>query len=152
MGFMDDLSGFGRNISQKTKDMVDITANNSQISKLEEKIREVYLALGQKYFSDKITDTECEYQEYLVQIRQLMSEIKNIQDKNKAIEDAQAQVAQAAADAKAFKQSQIDSAAQSVEEAKVKEAMANGGKVCPNCGEIVPAGNAFCMKCGTKAE
>ena len=26
------------------------------------------------------------------------------------------------------------------------------GKICPNCGEVLPGDSLFCVKCGTKIE
>lgn len=157
MGFLDEVSAFGKGISQKTKDMVDVTANNSRISTLEKQISSAYAALGEKVFADRINDIDGPYQEELNRIRGIMAEINKIQTENKAIEDAQAAAVQAAADrraaeaeAKAQKQAQIQAAAQVAKDLNYANAVAQGAKICPNCNGIVAPGNLFCTSCGTR--
>ena len=152
MGFLDDVSAFGKGLSQKTKDMVDVTSNNNKISGLEKQVNAAYAVLGAKVFADKAGDLEGPYQDELNAIRTLMAEINKIQNENKAIEDAQAQAAAAAAEAKAAKQATINAAADAAKEMDRKSAIANGAKVCPKCNGLVPAGNLFCTNCGTKVE
>ena len=163
MSFLDEVSAFGKGLSQKTKDMVDVTSNNSKIAGLEKQVNQAYSTLGAKYFADKVNDLEGPYQDELNVIRNLMSQINQIQGENKAIEEAQAQAAQAAAeakaqaaqaaaDAKAAKQAAIDAGAGAAKEADRQAFIAAGGKICPNCGNKVPAGNFFCTGCGTKME
>lgn len=146
MSFLDDVSAFGKGITQKTKDMVDVTANNTKISGLEKQLTTAYAALGTKVFGDFVDKFDSPYENELAAIRNIMSEIKKFQNDNKAIEDAAAQAAQAAADAKAARQAQIQAGA----EAKQQAVVAAGGSICPKCGNPVPAGNLFCTSCGTK--
>ena len=163
MGFLDDVSAFGKGLSQKTKDMVDVTSNNSRIAGLEKQVDQAYMALGAKFFADKVNDLEGPYQDELNVIRNLMSQISAIQSENKAIEEAQeqaalaaaeakAQAAQAAAEAKAARQATIEAGADAAKEAEKQAFIASGGKFCPNCGKKVSAGNSFCTGCGTKVE
>lgn len=152
MGFLDDVSAFGKGLTQKTKDMVDVTSNNSKIADLEKQVTQAYSVLGSKYFADKVNDLEGPYQDEMNVIRNLMSQINKIQNENKAIEEAQAAAAQAAAEAKAAKQAVIDAGADAAKEADKQAFLASGGKICPNCGKRVQPGNLFCTGCGTKME
>ena len=152
MGFLDEVSAFGKGLQQKTKDMVDVTSNNSKISGLERQINAAYAELGAKVFAEKVNDLECPYQAELNKIRGIMAEIAKIQSENKAIEDAQVAAAQAAADAKAAKQAQILAASEAAEAINRNAAIEAGAKVCAKCGALVPVGNAFCTGCGTKVE
>ena len=153
MGFLDDVSAFGKGISQKTKDMMDVTSNNNKIAGIEKKINEAYQVLGQKYYSDKISDTECAYQDELNVIRDLMAEIGKIQNENKAIEDAQVAAAKAAAEAKAAAQSAAQEAkAKKQEQIDTASSMvkSESSATCPKCNAPVKAGALFCTACGNK--
>ena len=152
MGFLDNVSAFGKGLTQKTRDMVDVTSNNNKIAGLEKQVTEAYTALGAKVFADKVNDLEGPYQDELNAIRNLMSQINKIQNDNRAIEEAQAAAAQAVADAKAAKQATIDAGADAAKEAEKQAFIASGGRVCPKCGNKVQTGNLFCTVFGTKME
>lgn len=146
MGFLDEVSAFGKGITQKTKDMVDVTANNTKIAGLERQLNAAYAALGTKVFADYVEKFDSPYETELAAIRSVMAEITKYQNENKAIEDAAEKAAQATADAKAQHQAQIQAGA----EANQQSVVAAGGTICPQCGNAVPAGNNFCTSCGTK--
>ncbi|MCR4788633.1 MAG: zinc ribbon domain-containing protein [Lachnospiraceae bacterium] len=163
MGIIDDVSAFGKGLTQKTKDMVEVTSNNNRIAALEKQVDDEYRILGEKVFVDKVNELEGPYQDELNAIRSLMAEINKIQNENKAIEDAQAAAAQAsaeakavaaqlAAEAKAAKQATIDAGAEAAREVERKAAIAAGNKFCPKCGTVIPAEHSFCSECGTKVE
>lgn len=81
MAFFDDVKKFGKNIADKGKDVVEITKLNSQISGEKEKIKEIYLKIGEQVYQAYKAGSETGYAEFCAQITELEAKVKELSDK-----------------------------------------------------------------------
>jgi DNA repair exonuclease SbcCD ATPase subunit len=81
MAFMDDLKKFGKNISQKTSDMVEITKLNSAISQEKEKIRKIYYEIGTAVYEQFKAGNNLGMEEKCSQIAEHEQKIEELQEK-----------------------------------------------------------------------
>lgn len=87
MAFLDDLKKFGKNVAQKSSDMVEITKLNGSISQEKEKIRKTYREIGEAVYeqykagNDLGMGEKCsqigEYEAKIKELEQNILEIKN---------------------------------------------------------------------------
>ncbi|HEY8499121.1 MAG TPA: zinc-ribbon domain-containing protein [Clostridia bacterium] len=88
MAFMDDLKKFGKNISQKTGDMVEVTKLNSAISQEKEKIRKLYYEIGTAIYEQYKTGNNPEVEEKCAQIAEIEQKIEELQQKIQEIKSS----------------------------------------------------------------
>ena len=50
MAFFDDVKKFGKNITDKGKDVIEITKLNSQINSEKDKIKDYYVKIGEEVY------------------------------------------------------------------------------------------------------
>jgi hypothetical protein len=81
MAFFDDVKRFGRNITEKSKDMIEITKLNSQINAEKDKIRNLYTNIGEQLYKNYLAGESTAYDEICLQIKEIEDKIKELQDK-----------------------------------------------------------------------
>ncbi|NLW02767.1 MAG: zinc-ribbon domain-containing protein [Clostridiaceae bacterium] len=81
MSFFDDVKKFGRNLTDKGKDIVEITKLNSQINSEKENIKELYRKIGEQVYEDYKNSGESTYGELCGQIAEIEAKIKELSDK-----------------------------------------------------------------------
>ena len=81
MAFFDDVKKFGKNITDKGKDVIEITKLNSQINSEKEKIKEVYLKIGEQAYQAYKGGGDSAYAESCAQITEMEVKIKELSDK-----------------------------------------------------------------------
>ena len=88
MAFMDDLKKFGKNISQKTSDMVEVTKLNSAISQEKEKIRKLYYEIGTAVYEQYKAGNYLGMEEKCSQIAEIEQKIEELQQKIQEIKNS----------------------------------------------------------------
>ena len=73
MAFFDDVKRFGKNLTDKGKDVIEITKLNSQINAEKDKIKDFYVKIGEEVYKAYSAGEETACNEYC-------AEIKNIED------------------------------------------------------------------------
>lgn len=81
MSFLDDVKKFGKNLTDKGKDIVEITKLNSQINAEKENIKELYRKIGEQVYEDYKNSGEGPYAEFCGQIAEIEAKIKELNDK-----------------------------------------------------------------------
>jgi rubrerythrin len=81
MSFLDDVKKFGKNLTDKGKDIVEITKLNSQISSEKENIKGIYLKIGEQVYQEFKNGTESPYAELCGQIAEIEAKIQELSDK-----------------------------------------------------------------------
>lgn len=81
MSFLDDVKKFGKNISDKGKDVIEITKLNSQISGEKDKIKELYVKIGEQVFQAYKAGGDNTYSEACAQISEMEDKIAELQTK-----------------------------------------------------------------------
>jgi len=81
MSFLDDVKRFGKNLTDKGKDMVEVAKLNSQINSEKENIKELYRTIGGQGYQDDKNSGEGPYAELCGQIAEIEAKIKELSDK-----------------------------------------------------------------------
>lgn len=81
MAFFDDLKKFGKNITEKGKDVIEITKLNSQINTEKEKIKEFYLKIGEEVYKAYAAGQSSAYDETCLKIKEIEDSINELQEK-----------------------------------------------------------------------
>jgi ribosomal protein L32 len=89
MAFFDDVKKFGKNLADKGKDAIEVTKLNSQINGEKEKIKEMYLKIGEQVYEAYKAGTETSYGESCAQIAEIEAKIKELTDKVLELKNAQ---------------------------------------------------------------
>lgn len=79
MAFLDDVKRFGKNITDKSKDVIETTKLNSQINTEKDKIKELYTKIGEEIYKAYAAGESSEYEELCTQIKEgedLINELK----------------------------------------------------------------------------
>ncbi len=128
MAFLNEISkkltSTGQEAVQKAKDVAEITKVNSQIAELEKKIDGLKLEIGK-----------------IVVIQSVEEATENLKNR---VEEKQDKIAEYIL--------KIRELERQIQEGKERITILKGATRCPNCGNEVQNGLAFCGKCGTKLE
>jgi len=81
MSFLDDVKRIGKNLTDKGKDIVEITKLNAQISAEKENIKEIYRKIGEKVYQDYKSGNESPYADLCGQIAEIEKKIQDLTDK-----------------------------------------------------------------------
>lgn len=81
MSFLDDVKKFGKNLTDKGKDIVEITKLNSQINGEKDKIRDIYAKIGEQVYQAFKNGSETGYTDLCNEIVQIENKIKELTDK-----------------------------------------------------------------------
>ncbi|MGI6050226.1 MAG: zinc ribbon domain-containing protein [Acetivibrionales bacterium] len=81
MAFLDDIKRFGKNITEKGKDAIEITKLNSQIGAEKDKIKDLYLKIGEAVYRAYVAGETTGYEELCAQIRASEDVISELNDK-----------------------------------------------------------------------
>jgi len=73
MAFFDEVKRFGKNLTEKGKDVIEITKLNSQINSEKDKIKNLYEKIGEEVYKAYAAGEETAYSD-------LCAEIKKIED------------------------------------------------------------------------
>lgn len=88
MAFMDDLKKFGKNVAQKSSDMVETTKLNMSISQEKEKISKLYHEIGAAVYEQYKLGNDLGLGEKCVLIAEYEAKIEEIQNKVLEIKNA----------------------------------------------------------------
>ncbi len=78
MAFLDDVKKFGKNITDKGKDVIEITKLNSQIGNEKDKIKEMYVKIGEEVYKSYSAGEGSAFDEYCVQIKEIEAKIDEL--------------------------------------------------------------------------
>ncbi len=81
MAFLDDLKKFGKNVAQKSSDMVEITKLNSSISQEKDKIKKTCLEMGTQVYDQFKAGNDLGMAEQCNQIIEHEAKIEELQQK-----------------------------------------------------------------------
>jgi len=81
MAFLDDLKKFGKSITDKGKDVIEITKLNSQINAEKDKIKETYSKIGEEVYKAYKEGQSSAYDELCAQIKEMEDKINELQAK-----------------------------------------------------------------------
>lgn len=81
MAFFDDVKKFGKNLTDKGKDIVEITKLNSQINTEKENIKALYLKIGEEVYQAYKNGGESAYAELCGQIAEIDAKIQELSNK-----------------------------------------------------------------------
>ncbi|NMA67318.1 MAG: zinc ribbon domain-containing protein [Clostridiaceae bacterium] len=81
MAFLDDVKRFGKNIKDKSKDVLEITKINSQISTEKDKIKELYLRIGEEVYRAYCAGESTVSDETCAQIKEIEDKINELNAK-----------------------------------------------------------------------
>ena len=176
MGFLDrvkeTVSSAGTGVSQKVSYTTDTMKLNNQIRSNEKEIEKLIYQVGQKCVQLHLHETDSEYEELFVQIRELQSSSQNhqaeIQRLTKELEEKEqlrqqemkdrqeqwererkerAEMKQAEALERA-RQQEIQKETPKKMEQEIQQELDETAKICPICGQKNEADAAFCVYCG----
>ncbi len=78
MAFFDDVKKFGKNITDKGKDVIEITKLNSQINSEKDKIKDFYVKIGEEVYKAYAVGQGSAYDEVCGQIKQVEDTINEL--------------------------------------------------------------------------
>ncbi|MGI6086239.1 MAG: zinc-ribbon domain-containing protein [Acetivibrionales bacterium] len=78
MAFFDDVKKFGRNITEKSKDVIEITKINSQINSEKDKIKELYAKIGEEVYKAYAAGQGSAYDELCAEVKQIEDNINQL--------------------------------------------------------------------------
>ncbi len=81
MAFLDDVKRFGKNISEKGKDAIEITKLNSQIGSEKDKIRAVYYSIGEAVYKAYAAGENSDFEELCIQVKESENIINDLNAK-----------------------------------------------------------------------
>lgn len=76
--FFDDVKKFGKNITEKGKDVIEITKLNSQISSEKDKIKDLYVKIGEQVYKAYSAGESSVYDESCAQIKEIELKINEL--------------------------------------------------------------------------
>ncbi len=145
MAFFDKLGDIAKNIGDKTNDAIETSKLNSKISSEKSAINEIYKKIGEFYYT--------KWQEGVVLETESQQFCLEIDEHNKLIAEAQAEIEKIKAESEAAKAATAAAAQQPESTETVAQIpVAPTPRFCTNCGAQVPEGIKFCGTCGTKFE
>ncbi|MDR0930812.1 MAG: zinc ribbon domain-containing protein [Clostridiales bacterium] len=133
MAFLDTLGELAKNLGDKAGDAIELTKLSSKITSEEKAIGEAYKQIGEVYYK-KYKDGETLGEDVLP----LCTEIDS---RNTIIAETRAEI-----ESKKTEQVVAETTADPVTQDEQPAT-----KFCTGCGSPLPAGVAFCSKCGTKS-
>lgn len=135
-----NISSAGQGVMQKSKNIVDATRLNSNISENDKKIAELFAILGKIYYQQNKDAAGVEGQEHIDAINALYQQNAQLREQVKQIQGIKI-CANCGAEM-AYAANFCSSCG--------KPAVADNRQKCPNCGSPVSEGFAFCVECGAK--
>jgi rubrerythrin len=81
MSFLDDVKKFGKNITDKSKDVIEITKLNSQINGEKDKIKELYYKIGEQVYQAYKGGGENDFSAACAEISEIETKIAELQNK-----------------------------------------------------------------------
>lgn len=81
MAFMDDLKKFGKNVAQKSSDVVETTKLNMSISQEKDKINKIYYEIGAAVYEQYKVGNDLGLGEKCMQIVEIEAKITELQAK-----------------------------------------------------------------------
>ncbi len=88
MAFMDDLKKFGKNVAQKSSDMVETTKLNMSISQEKEKINKLYYEIGAAVYEQYKLGNDLGLGDKCMQIAEYEAKVEEFQAKILEIKNA----------------------------------------------------------------
>ncbi len=88
MAFFDDVKKIGKNISDKGKDVIEITKLNAQIGSEKDKIQDLYVKIGQEVYTAYKAGEETPFAALTAEISAIESNIDELNAKILEIKDA----------------------------------------------------------------
>ncbi len=90
MAFLDDVKKFGKNITDKGKDVIEITKLNSQIGTEKDKIKDLYVQIGEQVYraysagESSVNDESCaQIKEIELKIEELSAKVLELKNASK---------------------------------------------------------------------
>lgn len=144
------ITNAGQSVAQQTKNFADIAQINSSISEKEKRISQLFLNIGQAYYTRHKEDQTSEFCEIIEEIKGLYLEIEKNQEKIKEIKGV-IKCPNCGADMP------FNAVFCNACGVKVKEDQDVSEKnemicYCPACNSVVDEDDLFCNHCGTKIE
>lgn len=81
MAFFDDVKKISKNIADKGKDVIEITKINSQISTEKDKIKDLYVKIGEEVYKAFVEGQGSAYDESCAQIKEIEANIEELNAK-----------------------------------------------------------------------
>ncbi len=81
MAFLDDVKKFGKNITDKGKDVIEITKLNSQIGTEKDKIKDLYVKIGEQVYKSFGAGESSAFDELCVQIKEIEAKVDELSAK-----------------------------------------------------------------------
>lgn len=78
MAFLDDVKKFGKNITEKGKDVIEITKLNSQISSEKDKIKDIFVKIGEEVYNAYAAGQGSAHDELCGQIKEIEDKINEL--------------------------------------------------------------------------
>lgn len=88
MAFFDDVKKLGKNIAEKSKDVVEITKLNGQINSEKDKMKDLYVKIGEQAYINYKNGGESQYTEHCAQIAEIEAKIGELTNKVLEIKNA----------------------------------------------------------------
>ncbi len=81
MAFMDDLKKFGKNVAQKSSDMVETTKINMSISQEKDKVNKIFYEMGAAVYEQYKAGNDVGLGEQCMQVAEMEAKIAELQAK-----------------------------------------------------------------------
>ena len=81
MAFLDDIKRIGKSIGDKSKDVIEITKLSTQIGTEKDKIRDLYVKIGEAVYKSHAAGENTEFEEFCGQIGEIEANIKELSAK-----------------------------------------------------------------------
>lgn len=81
MAFFDDVKKFGKNLSDKGKDVIEVTKLNSQINSEKDKIKDIYFKIGEQVYQAYKNGSESAYAESCAQVAEMDAKVQELTNK-----------------------------------------------------------------------
>ena len=81
MAFFDDVKKIGKNLAQKSSEMVEVTKINMNISTEKDKIQKIYTQIGEAVYNDFKAGNQVAYAEQCTEIQQIEAVVAELQAK-----------------------------------------------------------------------
>ncbi|HBR02884.1 MAG TPA: zinc-ribbon domain-containing protein [Ruminiclostridium sp.] len=78
MAFLDDVKRIGRNIGEKGKDVIEITKLNAQIAAEKDKIKDLFVKIGEAVYKDYTAGEGAAYEDLCVQIKDIEAAVSDL--------------------------------------------------------------------------
>ena len=160
MAILEKVSGFAKNIGDKTSGAIETTKQNSKISSEQNAINAVMAKIGEFYYNkytetgtadEGITEFCAKIDEHNAVITEAKAEIERIKAELAAAPAATGGLVCSACGKEGAADRKFCAECGGKLEA-AKPAVTSGGLVCPACGGANAEGKKFCAECGGKLE